>query len=206
MRKSSWQSALLDKRLASYVLGVLALFLVLSPGPARADGLVTQTFTDSGSGLTKISTDFSSFNTALGTLQSISITIDTSTSLATPQSFFDTISVIANGQFQGVTQACLIAAGSTIPCTINFSTTDTNSSDLASAGTLPDIPFSVQFNDSPSAAFGTSSATFTLVYDYTTPRSAPEPGTSSLLLAGGGLLGLVIAMRKRVSLGHGQAT
>jgi hypothetical protein len=51
-----------------------------------------------------------------------------------------------------------------------------------------------------------ASALFPFTSGTATLAPTPEPGTSGLMLIGVGLLGLVMVMRKRIHLGHQQAT
>jgi PEP-CTERM motif len=86
----------------------------------------------------------------------------------------------------------------------NPNTIYTNNPILEQITTLSD-PLDSSF-DATGSGYSNIPGTWTCATCTTTPAPTPEPATGVLMLTGLGLLGLVMVMRKRIHLGHQQAT
>jgi len=202
MRKSSRFTVILGMRFAAYALTLIAILLVFSPCPTRADSVITQTISLSqvSTAPQSVSFTFSNFDTALGTLDSVMLNATATTNLIlspTSSETDDVFVVVSDSDTAiGAEIECVISPPSTGPCMdsdVNLIDSSSNAFLLPDFQSGPGDTFTASVTDTQGYEFDTT-ATFTLVYDYT-PVAMPEPSSAGLMLLG---VGLVLLMRKRI--------
>ncbi len=172
-------------RKAIWVVPVLLLFAAIGAPNAYADSYTpTFTCTDTCVSLpTAPAVSFPSPTTIQETWDTLVFTL----TLASPDAFGDTY------MWENTYSISTAALASGIDISIIDETTGLTSSYSAGYGGLNPFPL----GGTPITDTGV--LTFSAV-------STPEPGTSSLMLIGIGLLGSMVVMRKRIARGHQQAS
>jgi hypothetical protein len=206
MRKSFW------------IMPVLLLFAVvmLSPVSARADSILTEAVSISatvGNLGTVYTSQFAAFNSALGTLVSMSVSLSGTLNYTGGGIPADEGASLELQPDPPVSKACSAvynsclffpALGTGLPFSFTLSdvTTPVVLSEYTGTG-LKDFgvyDFAGNLTDEL-AMSGRGDVTF----DYI-PVAVPEPSTFSLMLIGFGSLGLMLVMRRRIALGFPQAS
>jgi hypothetical protein len=164
------------------LIAAMAVTLGLSAF-ARADSIETQTFGPTG---TTTDLGLAAFNTALGTLDSVSLMFTAMGNI--PETDFGELNIDISTLFSPVGTTCI---GHPV-CNVTFTGTisdDTTPADLA------DFEASFTNSFSTSGTITDASVSGTLTYDYTPVVAAvPEPASWGLLLT---LIGMCLIVRKR---------
>ena len=163
-----------------------AMILGLSALPVMADSMETQTFDVTG---TTTSLGLLPFDTSLGTLDSVSVSVMLGGQLTDGDSTTETFVLpILEG---GITQGCGDVGGCSFTASFSLND-DSNPSALLAVKTAFTQTFTV------TGTVTNPSASGTLTYDYT-PAAVPEPASWGLLLT---LIGMCLMVRKRSTQGR----
>lgn len=190
-------------RIASYATAALVLAVLFTPVAAQADSS-SQTFTQTANDASGIVVNFVPFNPALGTLQSGTYQLEGTSTITEQQTFPYSLTITLEDPFAApLSAACDVVPAQTTACRLHTALiVDTNAADLALAESLPVVSFASLFSTSPTVTLGADSVDFSLIYTYAPAvvSTTPEPGTTSLLVVGVGLLAWISLARKRISL------
>jgi len=194
MQKSLGGIAIRDVRFASYALSVFAVILVFSAVPARADTII-QTFSETS---LEQAPGINPFNPAIGVLESVELSYDLSFSCSSIETGVCVVEATTGGSPINFDVGCEELAPTSCEYSGYLVITDAYSLNLYTMGWSPPGANPLLTVEGPIEGANPVSLDFsgTVTYTYT-PVATPEPESSSLVMAG---IGLLLTLRRSLHL------